>query len=78
MVSNIVKQKISVENYRRIQQSLLSEGYFTHEYVMPARTVETIIRCPACSDFLMLYRAGTSYRIYCNTDGCTDIGARGL
>ena len=78
MVANAVKQSISVEEYRNIQQSLLNEGYFTHEYVMPARTVETNIICPKCGDFINLYRAGTSYRIYCNTDECVDVGARGL
>ena len=78
MVTNAVNSIISEEKYRKIQQSLLSEGYFTHEYVLPARTVETRVPCPDCGDFLTLYRSGTSYRIYCDTDGCTDIGARGL
>jgi len=78
MVANAVKQSISVEEYRNIQQSLLNEGYFTHEYVMPTRTVETTVLCPKCGEILNLYRAGTSYRIFCDTENCTDIGARGL
>jgi len=65
-------------NYRQIQQTLLKAGYFTHEYVLPARTVETNEPCPSCGKVLQLYRAGTSYRIFCGTDNCTDIGARGL
>ena len=78
MVTNTVKESIPVETYRNIQKSLLKEGYFTHEYVIPARTVETTLTCPSCEDFLNLYRAGTSYRIYCDTEDCIDIGARGL
>jgi len=78
MVADVVKESMQAKAYRSIQQSLLNEGYFTHEYVTPARTVETTVLCPFCGDSLNLYRAGTSYRIYCNVDGCTDIGARGL
>jgi hypothetical protein len=78
MVANVTKHDITVEKYRDIQQSLLNSGYFTHEYVMPARTVETTTACPNCGNFLNLYRAGTSYRIYCNTENCVDVGARGL
>ena len=78
MVANDVKESMSVEIYRSIQKSLLKEGYFTHEYVLPERTVETTILCPYCNDFLNLYQAGTSYRIFCNTGNCVDIGARGL
>ena len=78
MVANVVKSKVSEEKYRKIQQSLLSAGYFTHEYVMPARDIQTTVLCLECGDFLNLYRAGTSYRVYCNTEGCVDVGARGL
>ena len=78
MVANAVKQTISVEEYRDVQRSLLNAGYFTHEYVMPAQTIKTTLLCPNCNHFLNLYRAGTSYRIYCDTDDCVDIGARGL
>ena len=78
MVASVPKLKVSEEKYRKIQQSLLNEGYFNHEYVIPERTVVKTVPCPDCGDCLILYRAGTSYRIYCNTDGCTDIGVRGL
>ena len=78
MVIDVAERANTPEKLREVQRLLLNEGYFTHEYVLPARTVETTVPCPNCNEHLNLYRAGTSYRIYCLTTNCFDIGARGL
>jgi len=78
MVAEVARNTVTEEKFYEIQRLLLEAGYFTHEYVLPARTIETTVLCPTCNERLNLHRAGSSYRIYCLTENCFDDGARGL
>jgi C4-type Zn-finger protein len=61
-----------------IEQAMYDKGYLTNNYIAPAKTIETDIRCPVCGEPLTLYVSGNSHRIKCKTDSCVMITFRGL
>ena len=69
---------ISLEEYNSIEESMAKKGYFSHEYVVPERTVITDVKCPVCNANLSLSRMGNSHRIFCNEKSCVDETVRGL
>ena len=69
---------ISLEEYNSIEESMAKKGYFSHEYVMPERTVITDVKCPVCNANLSLNRLGNSHRIFCTEKSCVNETVRGL
>ena len=69
---------ISLDDYYKLEEQMAIKGYFSHEYVMPERTVKTDVKCPICSANLSLSRLGNSHRICCAENSCVDETVRGL
>jgi hypothetical protein len=69
---------ISVEETYAIEKAMVDRGYLTHEYVVPAKTVETDIPCPICGENLSLYISGNSYQIDCKAEPTVISTCRGL
>ncbi|MDR1193415.1 MAG: hypothetical protein LBK98_04470 [Peptococcaceae bacterium] len=69
---------ISVEETYAIEKAMFDRGYLTHEYVVPAKTVETDIPCPICGKKLSLYVSGNSYQIDCKAESTVITTCRGL
>ena len=77
----VVKEKsvnLSIEEHDAIENEMYDKGYLKYEYVFPAKTMETDVKCPVCGNNLTLYVSGNSYRINCKTDSCVIISFRGL
>ena len=70
--------KISLEQYDAIENEMFEKGYLAHDYIIPAKTLETDVICPVCNEKLFVSRYGDSHRIYCETDSCVDVTFRGL
>ena len=73
-----IKYTLSLEKYLDITKAMSDAGYLNYEYVMPAKTQNTTIKCPVCENFLSLFQQDLSHRIFCSTNSCIDIGARGI
>ena len=78
MAVNIKSVEISLEEEYAIENEMAEKGYLKHEYVMPAKTLETDVICPVCGGKFSIYLAGDSYSIYCETDLCVVMSFRGL
>jgi len=78
MAINTKSVDISLEQEYAIENEMAEKGYLKHEYVIPAKTIETDVLCPVCGGKFSIYLAGDSYSIYCETDSCVEISLRGL
>ena len=78
MVTEIKSTSMSIEEEDAIENEMYERGYLTHEYIVPAKTMETDVVCPICGENLTLSVYGNSHQIKCKTDLCTVITIRGL
>ena len=77
----VTKRKVSEDEYYAIENEITKRGYMPpviHEYIKPAKNIETDINCPVCDGYLILYLAGLSYQIKCKSESCLNISVRGL
>ena len=61
---------ISYEDYLKLEDLLVKNGYLPYEYIEPEKYVVTSVKCPICGKNVGLYTHGLSHKIECTTDSC--------
>ena len=70
--------EISMDEYFILVNRMFDKGYLTHDYIYPEKEMETDMPCPICNKNLDVYSVWNSFQIKCKTEGCVDVGCRGL